>query len=128
MFFGLLFNTDFKTHFKFFSYCFYLFNLYNFIFQRLIGKITIVSFLCFHNWTLKESKTVKVQNHCLSILTILHKWLSHLNFDMFTAVMFIFFLRDSYQFSKLFHQRGFIFSLGSLLHIISFLFSHFSLF
>ena len=25
----------------------------------------------------------------------LHKWLLHLNFDMFTAAMFIFFMRDA---------------------------------
>ena len=43
-----------------------MFNLYNFIFQRLIWKIISVYFLWFDYWTLKESKTAKVQNHSVS--------------------------------------------------------------
>ena len=47
---------------------FYMFSLYNFIFQRLIWKAISVYFLWIDYWILKEWKTAKVQNHCLSIL------------------------------------------------------------
>ena len=46
-----------------FLYWFYIFNLHNFIFQRLIWKMISVYFLWFDYWTLKEWKTAKVQNH-----------------------------------------------------------------
>ena len=39
-----------------------MFNLYNFIFQRLIWKAISVSFLYFHYWILKEWKAGKVEN------------------------------------------------------------------
>ena len=65
-----------------------MFNLYNFIFQRLIWKMISVYFLWFdYYWTLKEYKTSKVQNHSVSAYHLLQKWLVYLNFNLFTAAM-----------------------------------------
>ena len=78
--FGLLFKTFFKISYfdtmtcnylkiellEFFWDWFCMFNLYNFIFQRLIWKMISVSFLCFDYWTLREWKTAKVQNRSVS--------------------------------------------------------------
>ena len=50
-----------------FLYWFYIFNLHNFIFQRLIWKMISVYFLWFDYWTLKEWKTAKVQNHSVAV-------------------------------------------------------------
>ena len=68
-----------------------MFNLYNFIIQKLIWKMISAYSLWFDNWIFQEWKTEKnIESFCLSILTI---WLVHLNFDMFTAAMFIFFCK-----------------------------------
>ena len=42
----------------------------------------------------KLSRNEKLQKYKKST-NYLHKWLLHLNFDMFTAAMFIFFMRDA---------------------------------
>ena len=47
-------------------------------------------FLWFDNWTFKQRKIAKIWNHSVSAYDYLHKWLVHLNFDMFIAAMFIF--------------------------------------
>ena len=44
----------------------YMFNLYNFIFQRSIWKMMSIHILWFDYWTLKEWNTEKVQNHSVS--------------------------------------------------------------
>ena len=54
-----------------------------------------VDFLWFEYRTLKEWKTAKVQNHSGSAYNYLPKWLVHLNFDMFIAALFNFFMQDS---------------------------------
>ena len=50
----------------FLLYWCYMFNLFNFIFQRLIWTMISIHFLWFDYWTLKEWKTAKVQNHSVS--------------------------------------------------------------
>ena len=69
-FFSLLFKTYFKNScfdpgfsnylwiefLEFFLYQFYIFNLCNFIFKRLICEMISVYLLWFHFWTLKEWK------------------------------------------------------------------------
>ena len=77
-----------------FLYWFYIFNLHNFIFQRLIWKMISVYFLWFDYWTLKELVTAKVQNHSAAGYILFTQLICPF-FDMFTAAMFIFYLWNS---------------------------------
>ena len=106
-FFSLLFKTYFKNGYfdtsisndleiffsEFFSYCFYM---YNFIFQRLIWRMISFYFLSFDYWTLEEWNE-KRQNYriILSQRTnyYTYNWPTQLNVNIFTAFMFIFFVR-----------------------------------
>ena len=87
-------SAPIKTNLSLVSYWFYIVNLYNFIFQRLILKMISAYILWLNYWTFKEWKTAKIQDRSQHA-NYLHKWLFRLNFDMFTAAMFIFFLQDS---------------------------------
>ena len=72
-----------------------MFSLYNFIFQRLIWKEISVYF---YGLIIEFSRNEKLQKYRIILSQhtyYLHKWLVHLNFDMFTAAMFILFLQDS---------------------------------
>ena len=60
-----------------FLYWFYIFNLHNFIFQRLIWKMISVYFIWFDYWTLKEWKLQKYIIILLQHTNYLHKWLVH---------------------------------------------------
>ena len=65
---------------EFFLYWFYMFNLYTFIFQRLIWKTISVYFLWSYCWTLKEWKTAKVQNHSVSTYYLFTQMIAPLKF------------------------------------------------
>ena len=64
-------------------YWFYIFNLYNFIFRRLIS----VYFLWFDYWTFKEWKTAKVQNRSVAAYQLFTQMIGPL-LDMFTAAVY----------------------------------------
>ena len=59
-------NNLYIEFLEIFLYRFYMFNLYNFIFERLIWKMISVYFLWFDYWTLKEWKTAKIKNHSVA--------------------------------------------------------------
>ena len=52
-----------------------MFNLYNFIFQRLIWKMISVYLLWFDYWTLRNEKLQKYRIILLQHTSCLHKWL-----------------------------------------------------
>ena len=72
-------NTKYS---EFLSDWFYMFNFYNFIFQKVILKMINVYFLWFGYWTFKEQNTVEVLDHFVSAY-YLHKWLVHLYLDVY---------------------------------------------
>ena len=67
-----------------------MFNINNFICQKLIWKMSSAYFLWFDYWPLKEWKTAKIQNNSVSAYLLFTQMIGPL-FDMFTAAMFIFF-------------------------------------
>ena len=66
-----------------------MFNLYNFIFQRLIWKMISVYFLWFDHWTLKEWSTAKVQNHFVSAYCPRKLWHTYCCHVYFFPVRFL---------------------------------------
>ena len=87
---GLLFRIYFKNSYfdasisnymkieflDFLLYWCYMFNLYNFIFQRLIWEMISIHFLLwFDYWTLKEWKLQKYRIILSQPTNYLHKWL-----------------------------------------------------
>ena len=66
-----------------------MFNLYDFIFQRLIWRMIRVYFLWLDYWTLKEWKTAKYRIILSQHTSYLHKWLVH--FLICWLLLFIFF-------------------------------------
>ena len=65
-----------------------MFNLYYFIFQRLIWKAITVCFLWFHYWIIKERKAAKLENHSVSADWLFTQMIVPL-LHMLTGAMFI---------------------------------------
>ena len=55
----------------------YIFDLYNFIFQRIMWKMISAYFLWLDYWTLKKWKTAKLQIILSQHSNYLHKFLVH---------------------------------------------------